>query len=260
MRRIRTSWITGICLAITVAAHAAAPQDFLAAHQQATAEAWQGFVRQYSEDALAPLARFYAAALSATSSGGETAIQLLRIKPNKTDAPLAKIVDDARCGLLAQLMMQKLRTPLRQYYRKQVQYPASLDQLIEAKLIEPPDLLDPYGERFEYRAMARPTMPKVDRQIYTLRCRRLGADLDQLDQTLKRIRQPVQGVVIESTSVQRNQAYAKWPRQDGTLSPSRAWSPDEPVDGLRLLLIREAFVIIDDHGLPKVAPAEQVAP
>jgi hypothetical protein len=251
--------MTGICLAITAAVQAGATQDFLAAHRQATAEAWQGFVKQHPDKALAPLARYYAAAASAESSS-EAAIELLRIKPAKTDTPLAKVVDDARNGLLAQLMMQKLRAPLRQYYRKQVQYPATLDELVEAKLITAADLLDPYGERFEYQAMPRPTMPKVARQTYTLRCRRVGADLDQLSDTLKKIRQPVAGVVIESTSVQRNQAYAKWPRQDGTLSPSRAWSPDEPAEGLRLLMIAEAFVIIDDHGIPKVTPTEQAGP
>lgn len=258
MRRMRASWIAGICLAITATAHAAAPQDFLAAHQQASAEAWQQFAKQHPDDALAPLARYYAAAATAQSSS-EAAIKLLRESPAKTDTPLGKLVDDSRRTLLAQLLMQKLHRPLRQYYRKQVQYPASLDELVEAKLIEPPDLLDPWGERFEYQAKPRPTMPKVKRQTYELRCRSADVTLDQLPETLSRLRQPVKGVVIESTSPQRKQAYAKWPRPDGTLSPSRAWSPDEPVEGLSLLMIREAFVIINDHGIPKVVPAEQPA-
>jgi len=239
---------------------------FLEAFRRAGADAvqaagaWRTVADHHGDHhALGRLARFYLAVELLTRQNDPQAAeaQLQQIRAPQQDATATDAaVEKAARRLRAYLQMDRLATQLRQHYRREVRYPETLDALVQRKLAEPADLIDPFGQPFAYEARARASMPNVPRQVFTLRCASTGDAYRDGQTLLAPLTQPLERIRLEGSSTKWNQAYVSELRPDGTWSPSHAWKVGDAVGAYVLLAVHEGFVLVAADGLPRVIPTE----
>ena len=108
-------------------------------------------------------------------------------------ARVAALADDRFGGALkdvarrwlAWLQMEEVDAALRKYYVERVEYPKSLDALVERKLLKAEQLADPWGNRFAYEEAKSRIVPKMAWQNYRLRSTAIELDSRQFALVLK---------------------------------------------------------------------------
>ena len=172
-------------------------------------------------------------------------------------SPFRKHLSEAGKGWTARVGMVRLGRHLRAYYRRHVQYPTTLDELVQSGAggVTPADLVDPFEQRFEYQAMARKLMPKVPRQAFGLRCTTTGATGRQLQQVLRDAFEPPRQVAISTLTPQSQRVFVRHRRKDGSFGPVQNWPVGETQNGLTLWAINDGFIIIGQHDRPRLVAA-----
>ena len=165
--------------------------------------------------------------------------------------PLRKLIVRAGNALTARVQMLQLGRKLQKYYRKHVEYPLSLDELISGGFAEPADLTDPFGQRFVYLPKPRKLMPDLPRQTFTLRCLSIDAERRDLAKCLKRPA-PITDILISSLTPQNNRAYIRRKRPDGAFGQSQAWNVGQPSGQLLLWAVYDNYLIAAWKQFPVV--------
>lgn|GEM_PF-2091722 len=84
---------------------------------------------------------------------------------------------------LARVRMTRIARACHEFYIEEVEYPESLDQLVERKLLDAADLLDPWQTRFEYEAAEHRLLRDVPRQAYRLRSKHMAGEAGDPERT-----------------------------------------------------------------------------
>lgn len=244
------------------AALAQAPAEFVAAWKSANDQVsdpvstWKGFLDRHKESDLAPAARVMLAAAmlrKRASSADVLAVLPHERGENPADPPLTLAIK----RMAARARMMQIGDKLQAFYKRKVEYPATLDELVAAKLATEADLLDPFGRRFEYQPKARRLAPDVPRQDYVLISGPVRSD--QLAAALAAGAEPIRNVILSSVERPRGQAFVKLPRKDGTPGPTQIWNINQSLEGLpgvTLALIQDNFLVLVADGFPKLVVKE----
>lgn len=160
-------------------------------------------------------------------------------------------------GWIARVGMVRLDRQLRSHYRRNVQYPASLDELAQsgASAATAADLVDPFAKPYVYEATARKLIPDVPRQAYTLECSTTGASQLQLRQVLPDAFEPIPEVAISTLTPDSQSAFVRRTRKDGSFGPVQHWPVGETKDGLTLWAVYANFIVIGQSDVPKIVEA-----
>ncbi|MFW6162136.1 MAG: hypothetical protein ACODAJ_05160 [Planctomycetota bacterium] len=149
------------------------------------AKAYGAYAASHPRDPLAPLASIFQGIVLRRDAGdGEAARAAFRRAAQAPDSALGQQLKAIARAWLARLQMEALTKALRQYYVNHVWYPRSLDELTDARLLEPEALVDPWGKRFGYETGRLKWAPDVPRQTCTLTCSRLSGDSRTLEKKL----------------------------------------------------------------------------
>jgi len=99
----------------------------------------------------------------------------------KESTPLQKAADEMARTWLSRFDMEWVKRALGTYYRKEVQYPESLDALAGLPEKNRPPLTDRWGKPWAYSLVGFKLLEGFNNQKYTLRCHALGEDSDLAD-------------------------------------------------------------------------------
>jgi len=84
---------------------------------------------------------------------------------------------------LSRARMTRIRKACHAYYLDEVEYPDSLDKLVEKGLLAKADLLDAWGQPFVYEALES-TVPQVPRQKYALKSKNINGESKEIPEVL----------------------------------------------------------------------------
>ena len=271
----------------------AAQRAFLATWQRAAerpdeaAEQWRGFAEAHPDDDLGRLATLLQGSAllreDTTDERLEQAMRCFRFEQPKQEpdsrpgralgrrthrAPatqkedpepasdLRRQIEEAGQGGAARVGMIRLDRQLRTYYRRHVEYPATLEELVHAGLAQRADLIDPFGQPYAYEATLRKLMPKVPRQAYTLACTTTGATRRQLKAALRDAFESNRQVMISTLSLDPASVFVRPTRKDGAFGAVRNWPVGEAHNGLTLWAICDGFIIIGENDRPSIVVAQ----
>ncbi|MCE9589714.1 MAG: hypothetical protein K8S99_04235 [Planctomycetes bacterium] len=248
------------------AQEAGAPAQFLAAWTATTqnpaqaAAAWDSLASSHKEHELGMLARVMLGITRLRDGAEPDSVRELFEVPEPREgakaSELRRRVGEAGKAMLARLAMAKLADRLKSYYAQHVEYPATLDDLVAAKLAKAADIIDPFGKPYGYETRARRKMPGVARQAYTLRCVTTETEHAPLGQVLDAVSQRVTTHSITSLTPADNQAFIRRNRKDGLPSPAQRWTLGLTVDEMTLWAVYDKYLIAGWHGLPRVMTKE----
>jgi hypothetical protein len=190
-----------------------------------------------------------------TGTGGATA-----------SAESAADLDMAKTWL-ARLAREQVRTALRQYYVKHVEYPPSLDRLGSLPPGQRPPMTDPWGTPWVYRTTGFTQLPRMEGQRYALRSSHV-ADEAGLAETLARKyadRIAVRPLSVLSDAGDRPVVEFAVGEQsppaagEGTRAAQKvAMSPGGSADGIRFGFMGTAIVVLADANHWLVLPRTPV--
>ena len=216
---------------------------------------WQKFAEQNKADDLGQLAKLLAGIELLRRSDNVTDMSKvlayfqfrLPAKPASPDAPrpsyLRKQIALAGKGLSARVQMLQLGQKLQKYYRKHIEYPQTLNELVSEGSADAADLIDPFGEPFAYQSKARKLMPDLPRQTFSLRCLSIDAERRGLGKCLKRAAKPITDIELGNLLPQSNRAYVKRRRPDGAFGESKRWAVGGNSGKLVLWAVYDSYVI-----------------
>ncbi len=180
----------------------------------------------------------------------------LPARPPGPDDPqpshLQKQIDAAGKGLTARVQMLQLGQKLQKYYRKHVEYPRTLDELLAEGSLDAADLIDPFGQPFAYLPKARELMPDVPRQTFSLRCVPIDAQRRDLEKSLKHAAKPITDILLGNLVPQSSRAYVKRRRPDGAFGESKTWAVGRSSGELVLWAVYDNYVIVAWKRFPIV--------
>ncbi len=226
--------------------------EFLSAWKTATSQpdragaTWRQFAAAHPKTDFARLARLMIGVDHLRARRYAEAIPQFDVSPGEQPSAFRKQLIRAGKSLRARVEMVRIGERLREYYRRHVEYPNSLDALPGTSPV------DPFGEPYAYEATPRPTMPDVPRQVYELRCATTGTERGDLRRDLDRLGKPPEDLALSSVNVDRQQAYVKRREPTGGWGPSRSWDLGETRDGLTLWRVSEACIIAARRDMPLV--------
>jgi len=248
-------WVIG-----PLAANGASPAEglapFLSVHRQAIAQAEKGqwaeasklygqYAGQRPADLGVPLALVF--------QGVILRRELKQAEPARAAfARVAALSDDRFGGAikevarrwLAWLQMPEIETALRKYYVDRVEYPATLDGLVQRKLLTAEQIIDPWGKPFVYREVPSSIAPKMPRQNYRLRPSGFEADSRQFKGVLEESAKFPRKFDLKGIGGVQQQAALIAPTEKGK-SPANVVE-GEAIEGAKLVkLTREAAVLVD---------------
>ena len=216
---------------------------------------WQKFVEQNNADDLGQLAKLLAGIELLRRSDDVTGMSKvlayfqfrLPAKPTSPDAPkpsyLQKQIAATGKGLTARVQMLQLGQKLQKYYRKHVEYPQTLDELVAEGSADAADLIDPFGEPFAYQPRARKLMPDLPWQTFSLRCASIDAERRDLDKCLQYTAKPITDILLGNLVPQSNRAYVKRRRPDGAFGESKRWAVGGNSGELVLWAVYDSYII-----------------
>lgn len=219
---------------------------------------WREFAQKNAKHDLASVANVMMAIhLLRNSNDADGALKLVPFDAGDGASELRKQM--ARCskGLAARAKMTQLAKKLQDYYKKKVEYPATLDELIKAKLATEADVTDPFGTRFGYEARAKKIAPKLARQEYTLTCTTINATHDATKKSLGAATETVKTMQMTSADAAAKQAFVRRAQKSGQMGPSTAWAVGQSSEGYTLAAVYdENFAILVYENLPRVLVKE----
>ena len=262
---LNPAWALGLILAaLGMTAHGASSAEglapFLAAHRQANALAekqqwaeagklYGGFVGQRPSDLGAPLALVF--------QGIILRRELKQAEPARAAfARVAAMPDDRFGGALkevarrwlAWLRMEDIDAALRKYWTDRAEYPATLDGLVQRKLLAAEQIVDPWGKPFVYQEVPLSIAPKMPRQNYKLRPSGFEADSRQFKRVLKENPDFARKFELKAIG-QAQKLTALIAPADKSKTPANVVE-GESIEGARLAkLTREAAVLVDGDYL-----------
>ena len=182
-----------------------------------------------------------------------------KLPDSEPDSPFQKHLFRACKGWAARVGMIRLSRKLRTSYRRNVQYPGSLDELAQERPedVAQADLIDPFGKPYEYKATVRKLMPDVPRQTYTLRCTTTGATHKELRRTLRDTFDPIGHVATSTLKPGSNEAFVRTRRKDGSFGPVEHWALGDTRKDMALWAVYERYIIISWKDRPKVVEATE---
>ena len=216
---------------------------------------WQKFAEQNNADDLGQLAKLLVGVELLRHSDDRTDLSRLLPylklefpdKPTSPDAPepsyLRKQLAAAGKGVISRVQMLQLGQKLQKYYRKHVEYPQTLDELVAEGFAGPGDLIDPFGKPFAYQHKARKLMPDLPRQTFSLRCVSIDAERRDLDKCLEHAAKPITDILLGNLVPQSNRAYIKRRRPDGAFAESKRWPIGGSSGELVLWAVYDSYVI-----------------
>lgn len=101
---------------------------------------------------------------------------------------------------LARIRMIRIARACHAYYLEEVQYPESLNDLVEANLLDKARLDDPQGGEFAYRAMNRSLLGDIPRQKYELRSSHMKEKPGRAQEMLDKEKDFAAGLVLKGIS------------------------------------------------------------
>ena len=88
----------------------------------------------------------------------------MTVRTRKQEKQLGRAIRRVAFGWIARLRMAEIRAALRRYYTDKVEYPGTLQGLVDAKMIAADALTDPWGKPFLYRTDRLRIAPKRRRR------------------------------------------------------------------------------------------------
>jgi hypothetical protein len=224
-------------------------------------EVWRSFAQQHAEHDLGKLARLMQGLWTLRQGDRAAALPLLQLPAPVREGPTASSplyghIHHGAQVAATRIDMMNLADRLQDYYRRHVEYPATLDDLVAAKLASPQDLTDRFGHRFDYRPAARLIMPNQPRQTYALRSQPAGAERGQMPALLDRLNQPVRELSISSLVAAQGQAFVRDRRGDGTWGPAQLWRLGQQRGDMVLWAVYDTYLIAGWHGVPVLVQRE----
>ena len=218
---------------------------------------WKRFAEEHPGHDLAELARLQVGIqlLREGSDPGETLgfFSFADRGPDlKEPSPLRRLIRDAGRGLAARIHMQRLAATLQLHYRRHVEYPLKLDELVAEGLASADELVDPFSRPFEYEARARPLLPDVPRQTYRLRCASIDADHEPFAAALERAGAPIRGMRITRLEGYDDRALVRAPRADGAPGKAHVWRIGHEVGDLVLWGVYDGWVLVARERFPRL--------
>jgi len=215
--------------------------------------AWEAFAAKYPKHDLARAAKILAAADHLRKNDAAKAIAAA--------APLAgaeKGYAAAARGVLARARMIALAAQLKAYYKKHVEYPESLQQLVETKIATQADVTDPFGQAWGYLPAARATMPDLPRQTFTITCTSLGnARNTDLAKALDDARgAPLKRFRLNTTDPKAGNARITVNRPDGAAGSSATYPVGQDVGDTLLVGVYDDYVVLLWKEFPMVMTKE----
>jgi len=169
------------------------------------ARAYEAFIKAYPESPEASLARVLRGIVLWRDCKNMAAAE--QEFAAAAQAPGEDVVSAhaARLGKrwLARVRMTRIARACHAFYIDEVEYPEKLDELVERKLLDPADMTDPWGARFEYEATEHPLLRDVPRQAYRLRSKHMPGEEGDPEKTaglLEGEREFVRKVVLKGTT------------------------------------------------------------
>jgi hypothetical protein len=101
---------------------------------------------------------------------------------------------------LARLRMERIARACHAYFIEEVEYPAKLDELVEADLLSEEHLTDPWGDAFEYEATEHELLGDIPRQRYELGCKHIEGNVEDLRKLLKQTETFAESVRLQNIS------------------------------------------------------------
>jgi len=254
-------------IASPVAAQDSAPAQFLAAWVTTTqnppqaAAAWETLAAAHKDHELGLLAKVMLGMVKLRDGAAPDAMRELFVIPAATQGAkateLRSGVTEAGNAMLARLAMNRLSEKLRAYYTQHVEYPATLGGLVETKLAQPADIIDPFGKPYGYEARARRLMPDVPRQTYALRCDTTQTEHGPLREVLATVTGKVTTHAISSLIPAEGQAFIRRvSTQDGRPNPAQRWNLGQTIDDMTLWAVYDNYLIAGWRGLPRIMVKE----
>ena len=196
----RGRWLATVALGIAAATGSVAAQGlepFVDAQRRAdelagqkkwaeAAAAYGAFAAQHAADPSAPLASVLQGIILRRERGRPAEARAAFGRAlGAPDTPFGRELRDIARAWLARLQMEELDAALRKYYVARVEYPETLDGLVERKLATAQQLVDPWGKPFGYKVGKLRIAPDVPRQAYTLSCTAIEGHSRQFKDLLK---------------------------------------------------------------------------
>jgi hypothetical protein len=251
-----------------LAAWAAELGPFLAAHRKAVplaearewakaAEAYGAFAAAQPNDAGAPLAAFFQGLLLRRDlQKPKEAQEGFQRAAKAPETGGGADVRRAALAWLARLQMEQLDAALRRYWLDAVEYPPSLDALVERKLADAKLLVDPWGKRFAYEPGTLRIAPKMPRQAYTLRCTALDGTSKDFKRLLEQSRTFAAGFKLRATAAgPPAQAVVITPKGDAVTVAEGGQA-----GGVKVIQIGDDAVILSDGERIAVVERGRPAP
>jgi hypothetical protein len=265
MRKLTAFCILAMLITATSARADETSDSFLAiwkqqADQPNTAAAWQAFAVKNPSNDLAWPARLLQGEDLLRQGNAKAALKTFETvanDPAATSSEPHRLAAKAAQGLVAWAKMSLLAAKLQAYYRQHVEYPASLDDLLAAKLATEADVTDPFGSRFVYAAMERETFPGEPRQKFTLACPAIHAQLDDLESTLDAARAAPKGITLAASDPKDHNAHLAKARPDGSMPPPQRVTVGQELNSdFTLWAICDGYVVIGWRQFPVVVAKE----
>ena len=222
---------------------------------------WKAFAKENPGHDLAELARLQIdihLLRQGGNPGGDPggdpaeALGFLSIADHEKPSPLRRLIRDAGRGLAARIHMQRLAEILQTHYRRRVEYPLKLDELVVEGIASADELIDPFGRPYEYEARARALLPDLPRQIYRLRCASIDADHGELSAALERADEPIRDMRVSRLEGYDDRALVRARRPDGAPGKVRVWRIGREVSGLVLWSVYDGWVLVAREQFPKL--------
>lgn len=170
---------------------------------------------------------------------------------------LDELVHAAALGLRTHIELAELAEHLQDHYRRHIEYPQSLEVLVEAELIAESRLIDPFGEPYHYAARPRSFIPDIPRQSYTLRSESMEAEPGQLRELIDWLDKPIENLEISTLAPDERRAYLRQRRPDGSWTSARSWRVGQQRTGVRLWAVYDDYLlIVRDNIVPQIITAE----
>lgn len=215
---------------------------------------WREFAQKNTKHDLAAVANVMVAIhLLRDQNDADGAMKLVPFEAGDGASELRKQMAQCSKGLAARAKMMRLTKKLQDYYKKKVEYPATLDELIKAKIAVEADVTDPFGQRFGYEARAKKIAPKLPRQEYTLTCVTLNATHDTTKKSLSAVTDTIKTMQMTSVDAAAKQAFVRRAQKSGQMGPSSAWNVGQSAEGYTLAAVYdENFVVLVHENLPRL--------
>jgi len=225
-----------------VASDADEPQEFFQAFAAATANFEQGKTREaaaglqtlgqklqtspWREIALLKAAELAESFDRPTATKNYQEV-VARMKDRATE-PLSRALFALAGRGLQRLETIEIEVALKKYYLAKVEYPASLETLVQAKLLAADTIRDVAGKLYSYATGAEKLLPSIPRQTYTL---------EKIDAP------PFGWKDAKIVGMSAGSAVLQWPN-----APSRTVRAGEKVDDLEVFSVLDNGVVLGNDA------------